>query len=177
MTDEIDIKLNEYYAGKVVRKDLTKLIKEGIKVPSYVLEYLLGMYCATDDEDDIESGTAMVKQILADNYVRPDEAEKVKATIKQKGHFKIIDKLSARLNEHTDTFEGEIFNLGISHIKVAEEYIYQYDKLLSAGAKRILIPALDMMQYGSVPADLMTKFSLEVYTDPIDAAFKAIGVK
>ena len=87
MTDEIDIKLNEYYAGKVVRKDLTKLIKEGIKVPSYVLEYLLGMYCATDDEDDIESGTEMVKQILADNYVRPDEAEKVKATIKQKGHF------------------------------------------------------------------------------------------
>lgn len=133
MTDEIDIKLNEYYAGKVVRKDLTKLIKEGIKVPSYVLEYLLGMYCATDDEDDIESGTAMVKQILADNYVRPDEAEKVKATIKQKGHFKIIDKISARLNEHTDTFEGEIFNLGILHIKVAEEYIYQYDKLLSGG--------------------------------------------
>lgn len=70
MTDELDKKLNEHYAGKVVRKDLTKLIKEGMNVPSYVLEYLLGMYCATDDEEDIVSGTAMVKQILADNYIK-----------------------------------------------------------------------------------------------------------
>ena len=76
---EIDRKLNDYYAGKVVRKDLTKAIKEGANVPSYVLEYLLGMYCATDDEDDIENGIAMVKQVLADNFVRPDEAEKIKS--------------------------------------------------------------------------------------------------
>ena len=75
--DEIDKKLNDYYAGKVVRKDLTKSIKEGANVPSYVLEYLLGMYCATDNEEDIENGTNMVKQVLAENFVRPDEAEKI----------------------------------------------------------------------------------------------------
>ena len=129
MTDELDIKLNEYYAGKVVRKDLTKLIKEGANVPNYVLEYLLGMYCATDDEDDIENGTAMVKQILAENYVRPDEAEKIKAKIRERGQFKIIDKVSARLNEHNDTYEGQIFNLNIARIRIADDYIKMYEKL------------------------------------------------
>ena len=78
--DTLDSKLNEFYAGKVVRKDLTKSIKEGANVPSYVLEYLLGMYCATDNEEDIERGVAMVKQVLANNFVRPDEAEKIKST-------------------------------------------------------------------------------------------------
>ena len=133
MTDELDKKLNEYYAGKVVRKDLTKLIKEGMNVPSYVLEYLLGMYCATDDEEDIESGTAMVKQILADNYVRPDEAEKIKSKIRDRGQFKIIDKVTARLNEHNDTYEGQIFNINISRIRIADDYIKMYDKLLGGG--------------------------------------------
>ena len=79
--DELDIKLNEYYGGKVVRKDLTKSIKEGANVPSYVLEYLLGMYCATDNEEDIVNGVAMVKHVLADNFVRPDESEKIKSKI------------------------------------------------------------------------------------------------
>lgn len=133
MTDELDKKLNEHYAGKVVRKDLTKLIKEGMNVPSYVLEYLLGMYCATDDEEDIESGTAMVKQILADNYVRPDEAEKIKSKIRDRGQFKIIDKVTARLNEHNDTYEGQIFNINISRIRIADDYIKMYDKLLGGG--------------------------------------------
>ena len=133
MTDELDIKLNEHYAGKVVRKDLTKLIKEGTNVPNYVLEYLLGMYCATDDEDDIENGTAMVKQILAENYVRPDEAEKIKAKIRERGQFKIIDKVAARLNEHNDTYEGQIFNLNIARIRINDDYIKMYDKLLGGG--------------------------------------------
>ena len=100
--NELDAKLNEYYGGKVVRKDLTKSIKEGANVPSYVLEYLLGMYCATDNEDDIEQGVSMVKQVLANNFVRPDEAEKIKSKIREKGRYKIIDKVSAKLNEHTD---------------------------------------------------------------------------
>lgn len=97
--DTLDSKLNEFYAGKVVRKDLTKSIKEGANVPSYVLEYLLGMYCATDNEEDIERGVAMVKQVLANNFVRPDEAEKIKSKIRERGQYKIIDKVSAQLNE------------------------------------------------------------------------------
>ena len=85
--NEIDRKLNEYYGGKVVRKDLTKSIKEGANVPIYVLEYLLGMYCATDNDEDIENGKAMVKQVLADNFVRPDEAEKIKSKIRERGPY------------------------------------------------------------------------------------------
>ena len=95
--DTLDAKLNKSFAGKVVRKDLTKLIKEGANVPVYVLEYLLGMYCATDDETTIKEGIQKVKQILADNYVRPDESEKIKAKIKEKGRYKIIDKVTAKL--------------------------------------------------------------------------------
>ena len=89
--EELNEKLNRYFAGKVVRKDLTKKIKEGANVPVYVLEYLLGMYCATDDEKAIEDGVETVKKILADNFVRPDEAEKIKSKIKEKG-IQIIEK-------------------------------------------------------------------------------------
>lgn len=88
--------LNENFAGRVVRKDLTKLIKEGANVPIYVLEYLLGMYCASDDEDVIREGLERVKKVLAENYVRPDEAEKVKSTIKESGNYKIIDKVEVK---------------------------------------------------------------------------------
>ena len=131
--DELDIKLNQYYAGKVVRKDLTKNIKEGANVPSYVLEYLLGMYCATDNEDDIKQGIGMVKHVLADNFVRPDEAEKIKSKIREKGRYKIIDKVSARLNENTDSYEGHIFNININKITVDDSYIRKYEKLLYGG--------------------------------------------
>jgi ATP-dependent Lon protease len=95
-------KLNKYFAGKVVRKDLTKKIKEGANVPVYVLEYLLGMYCATDDEQAIEDGVSSVKRILAENFVRPDEAEKIKSKIKEQGIYTIIDKVTVRLNEKQD---------------------------------------------------------------------------
>lgn len=131
--DELDIKLNQYYAGKVVRKDLTKNIKEGANVPSYVLEYLLGMYCATDNEDDIKQGIGMVKHVLADNFVRPDEAEKIKSKIREKGRYKIIDKVSARLNENTDSYEGHILNININKITVDDSYIRKYEKLLCGG--------------------------------------------
>ena len=133
MMDELDSKLNQYYGGKVVRKDLTKSIKEGANVPSYVLEYLLGMYCATDDPEDIEQGVSMVKQVLADNYVRPDEAEKIKSKIRELGHYKIIDKVSVRLNEHTDCYEGQIFNININKVIVDDSYVKKYDKLLCGG--------------------------------------------
>lgn len=95
----LDKKLNEHFAGRVVRKDLTKLIKEGANVPIYVLEYLLGMYCATDDEESIQEGIARVKRVLAENFVRPDEAEKIKSRIKEVGQYSIIDKVTVKLNE------------------------------------------------------------------------------
>lgn len=131
--DALDIKLNDSYSGKVVRKDLTKAIKEGANVPSYVLEYLLGMYCATDNEDDITVGVESVKLVLADNFVRPDEAEKIKAKIRERGHYKIIDKVSAKLNERTDNYEGHIFNINVNKVIIDDTYIKQYEKLLCGG--------------------------------------------
>src|SRR5690606_28541775 len=93
----LDKKLNDVFAGRVVRKDLTKLIKEGASVPVYVLEYLLGMYAATDDEESINEGVQRVKKILSDNFVRPDEAEKIKSRIRELGQYSIIDKITVRL--------------------------------------------------------------------------------
>ncbi len=131
--DNLDIKLNQSYAGKVVRKDLTKLIKEGANVPVYVLEYLLGMYCATDDDATIETGVAKVKEILSQNYVRSDEAEKVKSLIREKGRYKIIDKVSAKLNERADIYQGVLHNINISGVYIDDEYVRKYEKLLSGG--------------------------------------------
>ena len=121
--EELNEKLNKYFAGKVVRKDLTKKIKVGANVPVYVLEYLLGMYCATDDENAIEDGVETVKKILADNFVRPDEAEKVKSKIKERGIYTIIDKVSVRLNEKIDTYEAELSNLGIKDVAIDESFV------------------------------------------------------
>ena len=131
--NDIDKKLNDCFAGKIVRKDLTKLIREGANVPVYVLEYLLGMYCASADEDDIRYGVDKVKRVLAENYVRPDEAERVKAKIRENGSFKIIDKISAHLNERADRYEGFITNINIRGVIIADEFIKRYDKLLSGG--------------------------------------------
>ena len=109
----LDTLLNTHFAGKVVRKDLTKLIKEGANVPVYVLEYLLGMYCASDDEAVIQKGLINVKRILAENYVRPDEAEKVKSKVRESGTYKVIDKITVRLNEKRDVYEALLSNLGV----------------------------------------------------------------
>jgi len=136
--DELSQKLNKYFAGRVVRKDLTKKIKEGANVPVYVLEYLLGMYCATDDEDSINDGVEQVKKILADNFVRPDEAEKVKSKIKELGKYTVIDMVTAKLNEKRDCYEAEFSNLGIKGVEISSSYIKQYDKLLSGGIWCIL---------------------------------------
>ena len=110
---DLNNKLNEYFAGRVVRKDLTKKIKEGANVPVYVLEYLLGMYCATDDEELINEGVERVKKILAENFVRPDEAEKVKSKIRELGQYTVIDKLTVKLNAKKDLYEAEFSNLGL----------------------------------------------------------------
>ena len=131
--EEIDEKLNKYFAGKVVRKDLTKKIKEGANVPVYVLEYLLGMYCATNDEQAINDGVSTVKRILADNFVRPDEAEKIKSKIKEQGIYTIIDKVTVRLNERQDIYQAEFSNLGIKDAYISEDIVKKYEKLLVGG--------------------------------------------
>ena len=130
---EIDDKLNTYFPGKVVRKDLTKLMKVGHNVPVYVLEYLLGSNCATDDEDLIKEGVKKVKNILSENYVRPDEAELIKSKIRETGYYTIIDKVTVRLNERRDVYEALFSNLGISKVEVDPFYVKKYEKLLGGG--------------------------------------------
>lgn len=100
--DELDCKLLEHFGGKIVRKDLTSLMKRGANVPTFVLEYLLGMYCSTDDDDAIREGLDRIRRILSENYVRPDESERIKSKIRESGQFTIIDKVSARLDEYSD---------------------------------------------------------------------------
>src|SRR6267142_624849 len=115
---ELDSLLNQHFPGKVVRKDLTKLVKEGANVPIYVLEYLLGSYCASSDDAVIEEGLRTVKKILAENYVRPDEAEKVKSTIRERGSLKVIDKVTVTLNEKRDVYEALLGNLGVKGVEL-----------------------------------------------------------
>lgn len=131
--DEIDTKLNQVFPGRVVRKDLTKKIKEGANVPIYVLEYLLGMYCATDDPVAIEDGIATVKKILAENFVRPDEAQKVKSKIRELKNYTVIDKITVKLNEKKDRYEAEFSNLGIKDAYIDAEIVKKFEKLLVGG--------------------------------------------
>lgn len=135
---DLNNKLNEVFAGRVVRKDLTKKIKEGANVPVYVLEYLLGMYCATDDEELISQGVERVKNILADNFVRPDEAEKIKSKIRELGQYTVIDKLTVKLNAKKDLYEAEFSNLGLKGVPISPHYVKDYDKLLGGGIWCIL---------------------------------------
>lgn len=135
---DLDAKLIEHFPGKIVRKDLTKRLKEGANVPVYVLEYLLGMYCSSADEEQIAEGMERVKQVLAQNYVRPDEAEKVKARIRESGNFKIIDKVTVRLNEKKDQYEAVLSNLGINNANIASRQVQDYEKLLVGGIWSII---------------------------------------
>lgn len=136
--DALDRKLNDTFPGRVVRKDLTKRIREGASVPVYVLEYLLGMYCATDDEETLEKGVESVKRILTENYVRPDEAESVKSRIRELGRYSIIDRVTVKLNEKADIYQGTLMNLGIKDIAVDPEMVTNNGKLLSGGIWCIL---------------------------------------
>lgn len=134
----LDELLNRHFAGKVVRKDLTKFVKEGANVPVYVLEYLLGTYCASDDEGLIQDGLKDVKNVLAENYVRPDEAEKVKSTIREKGSLKIIDKVTVTLNEKRDVYEALLSNLGVKGAEVQSSTVKRFEKLLAGGMWSII---------------------------------------
>ena len=130
---ELDNKINEAFAGLVVRKDLVKAVKGNAIVPSYVLEYLLGQYCATDDEESIQSGIDTVKEILAKHYVHRNEAGLVRSTIKEKGRWKVIDKIAVALNEKTDAYEASFSNLGIKKVLVDSDTIKKHPKLLVSG--------------------------------------------
>lgn len=126
-------KLREQFDGRIVRKDLTKKIKEGANVPVYVLEFLLGQYCGIDDPESIEQGVESVKHILADNFVRPDEAQKILSLLRQRGSHTVIDKITVSLNIKKDCYEAEFSNLGLKAVPIDESYPAQYDRLLCGG--------------------------------------------
>jgi len=129
----LDQKINEHFSGLVVRKDLVKIVKGNAIVPSYVLEYLLGQYCATNDEDTIQTGIETVKEILRKHYVHRNEAGLVRSTIKEKGRYKIIDRISVSLNEKTDAYEATFANLGIKKVLIDSGTVKKHPKLLVGG--------------------------------------------
>ncbi|MCT7365307.1 TIGR02688 family protein [Mycolicibacterium llatzerense] len=129
----LDQKINDVFGGAVVRKDLVKAVKGNAIVPSFVLEYLLGQYAASDDEATIQSGIESVRKILADHYVHRNQAELVKSHIREKGRYRVIDKVQVQLNEKDDTYEAEFANLGIKQVIVAPAIIKAHPKLLVGG--------------------------------------------
>ena len=128
-----DEKVLEYFPGKVVRKDLTMLMKKGANVPTYVLEYLLGMYCATDDADAIEMGLSKIRRILSENYVRPDQSEYVKSKIKENGQHTIIDKITVVFDEREDKYVARFTNLRLDPFEVPSDLVVHNEKLLVGG--------------------------------------------
>lgn len=131
--DAIKEKLRQNFDGKIVRKNLTKKIKEGANVPVYVLEFLLGQYCSSDDEEIIEQGVQNVKHILADNFVRPDEAQKILSQLRKKGSHTIIDMITVNLDIKKNCFFASFSNLGLDKVPIADEYPEKYDRLLCGG--------------------------------------------
>lgn len=148
----LDNKINEHFAGYVVRKDLVKAVKGNAIVPTYVLEYLLGQYCATDDEASIQSGIETVKEILRKHYVHRNEAGLIQSTIKEKGRYKVIDQISVTLNEKTDSYEATFDNLGIKKVAVDSGTVKAHPKLLVTGVWCI--------------ADVQYEFSEDARTSP-----------
>ncbi|GHV28785.1 ATP-dependent Lon protease [Synergistales bacterium] len=131
--DSINRKLRNYFDGKIVRKDLTKKIREGANVPVYVLEYLLGQYCSSDDEEVITQGMENVKRILSDNFVRPDESQKILSALRERGSYTVIDKLTVHLNIKQDRYDAVFSNLGLKEIPLLPEYVSKFDRLLCGG--------------------------------------------
>lgn len=130
---EIKKKLREHFDGKIVRKDLTKKIKEGANVPVYVLEFLLGQYCSSDDDAIIESGVQQVKRILADNFVRPDESQKILSQLRKRGSYTVIDMITVQLDIQKNKYFAQFSNLGLQKVPIEDEYPEKYDRLLCGG--------------------------------------------
>ena len=131
--NELDRKVIDVFPGKVVRKDLTALMKKGANVPTYVLEYLLGMYCATDDEEAIAVGIEKIKHILSENYVKPDQSEYVKSKIKENGQYTIIDKITVFFDDHEDKYIARFTNLKMDPFEVGSDLVVHNEKLLIGG--------------------------------------------
>ena len=131
--DDLRVKLRESFDGKIVRKDLTKKIKEGANVPVYVLEFLLGQYCSSDEDEIIEAGVDKVKRILADNFVRPDEAQKILSVLRSRGSHTVIDKITVKLDLHKNQYFAEFSNLGLNAVPISDEYPEKHDRLLCGG--------------------------------------------
>ena len=131
--ETIKDKLRQNFAGKIVRKDLTKKIKEGANVPVYVLEFLLGQYCSSDDPELIARGVENVKHILSDNFVRPDEAQKILSQLRQRGSYTVIDRITVKLDIRKDAYYAEFSNLGLRDVPIDEDYPAKFDRLLCGG--------------------------------------------
>lgn len=131
--DALDEKIVRNFPGKIVRKDLTALMKRGAGIPTFVLEYLLGMYCATDDPEALAAGLGRIRKILADNYVRTEESEVIKSRIRELGQYTIIDKVSASLDERRDLYVAQLANLAIEPFVMPDEYVRKYTKMLTGG--------------------------------------------
>jgi ATP-dependent Lon protease len=130
---QLDKKINEVFGGKVVRKDLVRKVKVGANVPVYVLEYLLGKYCATDDSHALQAGLNIVNTTLAENFVRPDESNKAQSRIREKGNHMFIDKVKVRYVSEDDKYWAELVNFGHKYVHIPENFIKDYDRLLMGG--------------------------------------------
>lgn len=165
--DGLDGKLLEHFGGKIVRKDLTAFMKRGANVPTFVLEYLLGMYCSTDDEEAVAEGLDRIRRILTDNYVRPDESERIKSKIRELGRFTIIDKVTAKLDEYKDIYVASFANLTIEPFVMPAEYVRDYSKILQSGIWCIM-----SIEYRH-PLDEEDEFGMEVFGDDAPRRSKA----
>lgn len=165
----LDTKLNEHFGGKVVRKDLTKLVKGNAIVPIYVLEYLLGQYCATSDEETILQGVETVKNIITKHFVHRDEAQIIKSTVREKGSHRIIDKISVKLNDREDQYEAYFANLGLKGIPIADEVIREHQKLLSSGVWCILtLGYVSTDEKGAIPWVIETIKPIQISISNLD---------
>lgn len=157
---EFDRKILDNFPGKVVRKDLTSIMKKGANVPTYVLEYLLGMYCATDDEDAVEAGIVKIKRILSENYVRPDRSEYVKSKIKENGQYTIIDKITVELDVREDKYVARFTNLNISPFEVSSDLVVHNEKLLVGGIWCIM-----KIEYVGLGGEEQEEFEEDIFGD------------
>lgn len=169
--DELDRKIIDAFPGKIVRKDLTSLMKRGANVPTFVLEYLLGMYCSTDDEEIAQQGLEKIRKILADNYVRPDESERVKSLIRERGQYTVLDKVTGRLDEYEDLYLGDFTSLDIDSFILPDEYVKDFPKILTGGIWCITKVAYD---YGN---DVSGTASSKKKKDPKATPFKIVSLK
>lgn len=170
--DALDRKINEVFPGKVVRKDLTALLRRGANVPTFVLEYLLGMYCATDDETAIAEGVEKIRKILAENYVRPEESEKVKSLIRERGEYTVIDKVSAVLDEYEDIYVARFSNLEIEPFVLQSDYAVKYTKILMGG-----IWCIARIGYTYQQDSMEDEKKRRKKRGPEDSTFRILGLK